>query len=153
MKKTYLFLLFLLSYSLYSQNIKTHEQPILGDSAYITQYNKLKDLYIKMLKSPSNIEAEKLMSLFKDKMNFHGDRIKFAREGVLPWIKENIGTTKFESYDAALQEWDILVKAQQIVIEQNPEYYNCLIESVQKYKGTILLELLREVKDDYSGFR
>lgn len=91
------------------------------------RYSKARDLYIKSLHSKSAMHFNKLGDEFRGKLNFFGDNTVLATtEGTFEWIKENLERTDFESYEAAVKEYEELGVAAANNIESNSEFYDYL---------------------------
>ncbi|MCW4469850.1 hypothetical protein OGH69_12795 [Flavobacterium sp. MFBS3-15] len=89
------------------------------------RYNKARALYIKSLHSKSSMHLNKLGAEFRDKLNFFGDSTVLAtREGALKWIKENLERTDFETYEAAVNEYEAIGVASANQVKDNSEFYD-----------------------------
>lgn len=116
------------------------------DSLYNADYFKLKQLYIKKLDSETHYKCLVLGERFVAKINHPAkrDALRYIYKDPLKYIKENLSTTSFESYDAAVEEWEALTIAQMQDWEANREFYK-LEDVVRKRWGS---KILSDVADE-----
>lgn len=111
-----------------------------NDSLYSVRYNKARELYIKTLYSDSAMNLNKVTDQFRDKMNFFGDNIVLAtKEGTLKWIKDHIAVTDFESYEAALKDYQLIELAATRQVDENSEFYDYIKDCAMYHKDYRLL--------------
>lgn len=65
------------------------------------------------------------------------------------YIKENLDTTLFESYDAAVAEWENLETAQIKDWQENKEYYNLRKKITQRWGVRMLADVGDEIEKEY----
>jgi len=155
MKRKILIVLFFIQLCASTQ---LNAQTTLPDSTYTLRYNKLKELYLKMLTSKSSLEALRMTKEFTKKVHYDGNEIdkkmliEYISHGVdllMPWIEANIYKTEFGSYNVALQEKERLVQAQAAETEENMEYYLYLQESINIAGQQIFTDLVVEIMTYY----
>jgi len=70
------------------------------------------------------MHLNKLGAEFRDKLNFFGDSTVLATEGALKWIKENLEHTDFETYEAAVNEYEAIGVESLNQVKDNSEFYD-----------------------------
>jgi hypothetical protein len=115
---------------------------------YDKHYQKLKELYIKQLKSESYKKYFELNRSFINKMNYKG-KISKLGNNMLGWIKENIGKTSFESYEAAEKEWQAVQAASRKSMGKNKEYYDYTRTCIKCCGSEMIAHVLTEVMQEH----
>lgn len=123
------------------------EEKLTGGPEYDKHYEKLKELYIKQLRSGTHKKQRQLNNAFIAKMNFKGDP-KEIQKDILGWVKNNIDKTNFESYEAAEQEWQAIITAGMDDFQENQEYYEYMRICFQCCDG-LFLQVLTDVGEEY----
>lgn len=118
-----------------------------GDSLYPVRYKKLQDEYIKMLHSESSIYASGLRASFRDKLHAKGRGPRTTdKETLFKYIAENLDKTSFESYEAAANEYEVVLAASLAENEKNPDFMAIFYECAQHHGPYMYLEIEAEVR-------
>lgn len=122
------------------------------DSAYYAKYEKLKELYIKKIHSPTYRKYKSLINSYKSKWRFayegSGDKLgaELAKNpGGLNWIKNNLEKTKFESYEAAVEEFDLVMAAAKDDNTANKEFSEYSLEVMMNSGPGMYIDLVEEM--------
>lgn len=124
-----------------------NEEILTSGPEYEKHYKKLKELYIKELKSESYKKSRELTRAFYEKINYKGN-IEDIRDNILPWIKENIKKTSFESYKAAEKEWEEVNTASMESVVENNEYYAYMQECLECCGPGIITKARNDVREE-----
>jgi hypothetical protein len=143
----------------FSQNVTGQTTPppavpfnTVRDSTYIAAAAKLKSLFVAHIHSSCNQEARAKSLEYKRKLRLNNvfDTGTLAKDpGGLNWLKDNWQKTGFTSYEQAQNEYSEVMKAQRECLDQNSEYKEYLMTSLQEYGGTIVTEMVMEVVAEY----
>jgi len=112
---------------------------------YDTHFKKLKELYLKELRSESYKKSVSLHKAFLKKLPNEA----FTTDDQLAWIKDNLPKTQFESYEAAEKEWQEIMAAGMASIEDNKEYYDYMVLCFSKCEPQILTDMMMEVQEEH----
>ena len=84
-------------------------------------------LYTKMVNSQSYKNEHAALNQFVAKLNFNGNPSDIQGDienDMLLWISNNLSTTSFTSYGAAVNEWENVVALGMISYQKNIAFYN-----------------------------
>ncbi|KAF2518742.1 hypothetical protein E0W68_08295 [Flavobacterium salilacus subsp. salilacus] len=114
---------------------------------YDSTFNAFKKLYIDKLDSDIHYRIMDLSKEFVRKMNHPEKSMALINTKYpLPWIKENLSTTFFESYGEAIKEWEHLSELMAISYEQNREYYEMKDKILKKWGVEMLDSVTQEIR-------
>lgn len=96
--------------------------------------------YNKMINSPSYKNEHAALNQFVTKMNFNGNPAAIQGDtetDMLLWISNNLSTTSFTSYSAAVNEWENVVALGVVSYQANLGFYNELGNNPGLYPSII----------------
>jgi hypothetical protein len=129
-------------------NDKPKQEKLTDGPEYDKHYAKLKELYLKQLRSESYKKQHALNNAFVAKINFDGEIEDFQKD-ILGWIKANIDKTTFGSYEAAEKEWQAIIAAGMKDFEENKDYYDYMMVCFNCCDSEILTQVMMEVMEEY----
>jgi hypothetical protein len=142
-------LLLAVIFSLSASGQNAVNKPVLKDSAYIADFNKLRGLYVKRMESDSQKKMSALMTSFMKKAKFSGDANVYATEdGMIQWIRSNFDKTSFASIAEAEKEYQLLKDAFTAETTENADYYTLVKESVAKHTSAIVMDVMQNRAPD-----
>ncbi|MHA3787502.1 hypothetical protein ACX0HA_04765 [Flavobacterium hauense] len=119
---------------------------------YTVRYTKLKDLYIKELDSKTHRTADSLFQVFAYKMTPYMsiNEIDEENDSYPDWAKANIYKTEFKNATEVQKLWDEYDAANNAAVEENKEYFDCLLETIQLEGGVDMhMAIINEVREKY----
>ncbi len=137
MKFNLLFFFFFISYLPVHSQTSTNSDPCNPESKeYKARFEKLNDLYVKMLTSQESIDYVKKLNAFIAKFYSQEYLKAFKDSGYKSgffkqWIAENLDKTKFKSFKEAEDEMKSNNEAHEIVLLQNKELYDYVDETTE----------------------
>ena len=87
----------------------------------------LLNLYTKMINSQSYKNEQAALNLFIVKMDFNGNPSDIQGDtetDMLLWISNNLSTTSFTSYGAAVSEWENIIVLGTVAFQKNKAFYD-----------------------------
>lgn len=131
-----------------AQQVDIFKHPVvLKDSSYTAMYNTLKQLSVKERASDSFKKMDSLTKAFNAKMNADTFTKKQLTDDDkrLAWIRQNIATTRFDSYEAAVTEWEAVKESSKKLIAENIDLYAYMVKAVQLHGSSLLADVMTEV--------
>ncbi|MCO6148702.1 hypothetical protein [Flavobacterium sp. NRK1] len=157
MKFNFFFFLFFISFlPVHSQTSINSDNCDPESKEYKARFEKLNDLYVKMLTSQESIDYVKKLNAFMAKFyspeyfkafKDSGFKSGFSKQ----WIAENLDKTKFKSYKEAEDMRKSNSEAYEIVLLQNKELYDYvdeIMEVCEEMINKLYIQLM-----DYFGDR
>lgn len=151
MRTLHTLLLLLFTLASYSQTTEYNPLTEISGTEYTNTYAAFKKAYIAKLDSQTHYDFLYEGSIFFKKMNYPGGPKALASVGGhLSWIKENIESTSFESYEEAQAEWDKVLKLKSLEYIEN-EKYHLLFDRLMKesWGQKIIGDVIVELKTDF----
>lgn len=122
------------------------------DSTYYTTYDKLKELFVQKIHSPSYKVVHDMTIAFKEKIRQDDGRMPEGlgqTSNILFWVKNNLPVTKFKSFNEAEEEWNAILKQYENVDLENPDYTRFSTTAIMKYGPLIFTDIVEEVMLEY----
>ena len=94
-------------------------------------YDTFKELFVKRVESESYQKWRQASNIFLEKTNQPLKTLMTEHTTFLEWIKNNLSSTAFESYEEAENDWNTLTEAYILDKKENSEYYT-LTEKLYK---------------------